>query len=186
MKHTPRKLLFFLAMVIFGFSGYSQTDRLKELLLAAEQGYVEAQCNLGVMYGQGEGVSKNYQEALRWYQKAAAQGHARAKYNLGLMYHNGEGVPQDYAEAAKWYSKSADQGHANAQYDLGVMYYFGVGVPKDYVLAYMWANLAATNCSGKVRKLSVELLNDVGVSMTREQIAEAQRLAREWGKPRFQ
>ena len=34
---------------------------------AAEQGYAEAQFNLGVMYETGEGVAQDYAEALKWY-----------------------------------------------------------------------------------------------------------------------
>ncbi len=56
------------------------------------------------------------------------------------------------------------------------MYVAGQGVPKDYVLAHMWLNLAAAKRvkkAGKGRDL-LEIL------MTPDQIAEAQRLAREW------
>ncbi len=46
---------------------------------AAEQGYVEAQFSLGVMYGMGFGVSRNPNESLKWYRKAAEQGHEDVK-----------------------------------------------------------------------------------------------------------
>ena len=51
----------------------------------AEQGYASAQYNLGVAYGQGEGVPKDFVEAIFWYRKAAEQGDADAQYNLGLI-----------------------------------------------------------------------------------------------------
>ncbi len=54
--------------------GYSQIDRLKELLLAAERGDAEAQFELGLMYDEGYGVSRDNQEAAKWYSKAAEQG----------------------------------------------------------------------------------------------------------------
>ncbi len=58
------------------------------------------------------------------------------------------------------------------------MYYKGEGVPQDYVEAHKWLNLAAAKDSqhAKARDLAA-------AKMTREQIAEAQRLAREW-KPK--
>ena len=59
------------------------------------------------------------------------------------------------------------------------MYYRGRGVPQDYVLAHMWVNLAVAARS----KYSSDLLEDVASQMTPAQIAEAQRLAREW-KPK--
>ncbi len=51
----------------------------------------------------------------------------------------------------------------------------GHGVPQDYVQAHMWYSLAAERSSpGEDR---------VEAKMSPEQIAEAQRLAREW-KPK--
>jgi len=63
--------------------------------LAAAQGNADAQCNLGLMYATGRGVSQDDQEALKWYRLAEEQGQPRAQYNLGMMYENGQGVPQD-------------------------------------------------------------------------------------------
>ena len=56
------------------------------------------------------------------------------------------------------------------------MYNDGYGVPEDAVLAYMWYNLAAAQGieSAQTNKDIIEQ------RMTREQIAEAQRLSREW------
>ena len=61
--------------------------------LAAEQGHIGAQFNLGVMYDTGEGVAQDAAEAVRWFRRAAEQRHARAQYNLGVMDRTGEGVP---------------------------------------------------------------------------------------------
>lgn len=114
-----------------------------------------------------------------WYQetlKKAEQGHAAAQYNLGVMYANGQGVPQDDKEAVKWYTRAAEQGYADAQYNLGVMYGRGDGVPEDYVQAYKWFNLAAAQ--------GIEMAKDnrdaLRTLMTSAQVAEAQRLSREF------
>jgi len=106
----------------------------------------------------------------------AEQGYPLAQATLGLMYTEGEGVAQDYQEAVRWYRLAAEQDHASGQFSLGAMYIAGHGVPKDYVLAHMWMNLAAAKRvkkAGKGRDL-LEIL------MTPAQLAEAQRLAREW------
>jgi len=116
---------------------------------------------------------------VKWYRLAAEQGYASAQYNLALMYDNGRGVPQDYQEAVKWYRRAADQGVAEAQYNLATKYYRGQGVPQDYVLVHMWANLAASQGSED----AVEKRDVIATKMTPQQIAEAQRLAREW-KPK--
>ncbi len=107
-----------------------------------------------------------------------------AQNSLGFMYDNGQGVPQDYAEAAKWYRKAAKQGEAIAQTKLGFMYGKGRGVPQDYVQAHMWYNLAALRFPpGTDRAIPVKNRDIVAKHMTPAQIAEAQRLAREW-KPK--
>ena len=74
---------------------------------AAEQGYAQAQHNLGAIYDNGSGVPQDYAEAVKWYRKAAEQGHASAQKELGNMYAYGLGVPQDYVQAHKWYNLAA-------------------------------------------------------------------------------
>ena len=88
----------------------------------------------------------------------------------------GLGVPQDYTEAVKWFKLSAEQGYAGGQYNLGVMYANGWRVPQDYVQAHKWFTLSEANgykCGGKYRYMIEKI-------MTQEQIASAQRLAKEW------
>ena len=86
----------------------------------AEQGQASAQILIGTMYWAGEGVSQDYQEAVRWYQAAADQGAAEAQVILGAMYRLGEGVPRDYKEAVRWYQLAADQGQALVRRLLGL------------------------------------------------------------------
>ena len=152
---------------------------IKEFLPFAEQGHAGAQHILGVMYSAGRNVPQDYVEALKWFRKAAEQGNDSAQFCLGRMYDKGEGVPQDHAEAARWYQKAAEQGNDSAQFFLGFMYYLGEGVPQDYVQAHMWSNLAAAQGS----LVAADSRDKTAELMTREQIAEAQRLAREW-KPK--
>ena len=118
----------------------------------------------------------------------AEQGYPLPSFALGGMYADGQGVPQDDAEAVRWYRLAADHGHAAAQHILGVMYENGGGVSgvagmpgtEDYVEAHMWYNLAAAQSSGEERDISVSGRDAVAEHMTAEQIAEAQRRAREW------
>ena len=142
-------------------------------------GRADAQYYLGNEYNLGRGVPNDYAEAAKWFRKAADQGHAGAQNRLGVLYALGRGVPKDYTEAAGWDRKSAEQGNRDAQFTLGLSYAMGRGVPQDYVLAHMWFNLLAAQGGEEGRVLRDNMAND----MTREQIAEAQRLAREW-KPK--
>jgi TPR repeat protein len=147
----------------------------------ADQGNAEAQNHLGIMYERGHGVPQDYAEALNWYRKAADQGNAVAEFNLGGMYQNGKGVTENYVEAERWYRRAADQGLAGGQLLIGTMYEIGMVVPKDVVRAYMWLNLsAAQSLQG-----AAEERDKVAHQMTPVQIAEAQKLAREW-KPATQ
>ncbi len=59
---------------------------------------------------------------------------------------------------------------------LGGMYASGLGVRQNYVRAYMWASLAAA----QGYELAAKGLKILEKEMTPAQIAEAQRLAREW------
>ena len=113
--------------------------------------------------------------------KASEQGDAELQCNLTLDHIRGNGVPQDYAEAVKWYRLVAEQGDADAIFKLGSSYYNGIGVPRDDVLAYMWLNIAAV--SGIEN--SKTYMANLSKRMTPEQIAEAQKLSREW-KPKMQ
>src|SRR2546428_550692 len=96
--------------------------KTRKLRQEAEQGHVEAQFNLGLMYLDGQGIPQDFTQAAQWFRKVAEQGAAAAQFNLGGMYEHGVGVPQDSAQAIQWYRKAAEQGYAQAQFNLGVMY----------------------------------------------------------------
>ncbi len=119
--------------------------------------------------------------AARWFHRRAERGDDMGQYFLGVMYDLGRGVPQDYAEAAKRFRKAADQGLPEAQLNLGVMYGKGRGVPQDLVSAWIWFDRAASYFVFRsVRHRAVRNCERIAAVMTPAQIAEAQRLAREW------
>ncbi len=110
---------------------------------AAEQGYAHAQCNLGFLYENGQGVPQNHKTAIEWYRRAAEQGNINAQFNLANLYYTGKGVPQNYELAVEWYRKAAEQGDSEAQFNLGNSYYKGEGVPQNHELAVEWYRKAA-------------------------------------------
>jgi hypothetical protein len=75
--------------------------KTKEL---AEKGEAISQFNLGRIYYNGDGVSKDLVEAAKWWRKAAELGNAMAQYNLGCCYDSGEGVLKDSVEAYAYYN----------------------------------------------------------------------------------
>ena len=149
---------------------------LETIKKAAEQGNAKAQNNLGLMYAQGAGVPEDDAEAVRWYQWAAEQGNAEAQYNLGLMYKLGIGVPEDVTKAVRWYQMAAERGFVKAQYHLGTMYAQGEGVPEDDAKAYAWLSIVAAQGDESAKK-NKDIVTE---RMTRAQIAEAQKLSREY------
>ena len=148
--------------------------------LAADQGSVEAQSNLAAAYFTGRGVRQNDEKAAAWCRRAAEQGLAEAQERLAELYHNGRGVPQDEAEASRWCRLAADQGDTPAQYNFGLRCLKGQGVPQDSVAAHMWFNLAASRSTGDIRYRAVKNRDRAAQQLTADEIAEAQRCAREW------
>ena len=118
----------------------------------------------------------DYAAALGIIRPLAEEGNVAAQFNLGVMFQLSHGVPQDNEAAVSWYRKAAEQGLAQAQYNLGVMYANGEGVAQDYAAAHMWFNLAAANRN----RNAVKARDIVAAQLTPAQIAEAQKLAREW------
>ena len=175
-------ILAFLGLAAFGFfctackdidairnemiKAYDKKDykTARELALSIQNDAI-AKNYLGDMYYKGQGVPKDYGQALDWYEaarntyaghaidamrdkgeimyatqlrlyrKPAEQGDAGAQCILGDLYLKGRGVDRNLNEAEKLFRKAAEQGNANAQYQLGTLYYTGVQVPQDYGLA---------------------------------------------------
>jgi TPR repeat protein len=92
------------------------------------------------------------------------------------MYREGAGVQQELREAARWYRAAAERGEARAQNNLGNMYVKGQGVPQDYVMAHKWFNLSGANGNEN----GLKNRDKIAKEMTGPQLAEAQRLARNW------
>jgi len=92
-----------------------KTDLEQEYIAKGEQGDVDAQYNLGIMYYHGEGAPKNHEDALHWFHLAAEQNDADAQYNLGFMYGRGEGTKKDQVQSIQWFQKAAAQGHDGAR-----------------------------------------------------------------------
>ena len=74
----------------------------------------------------------------------------------------------------------AEVGVAEAQLDLGFMYANGRGVPQDDVTAHMWFNLAESNAPGVHQNQAIQYRDIMADRLNADQLAEAQRLAREW------
>ena len=157
----------------------SQTEAAKWFRLAAEQGIVEAQFELGLRCMSGRGVRESGGEAVDWFRKAARQNFAPAEYQIGICFFEGIGVPRSIEEGIKWIRNAAERGVAVAQNKFGACYEKGEGVPKDYVQAYKWYALSAAQDDQHAVDIKVSLAR-LESQLTKDQIVEAQRLARDY------
>ena len=149
---------------------------MEKVRKSAEGGDASAQNMLGLLYYEGKGVRQDYRKAKQWFDKAVEQEHTGAQVNLGTLYLRGEGAPESSQMALYWFSRAAGQKDALAFAKLGLMYAQGRGVLQNFIEAHKWYNLSAAH--GELR--SVEARDALAKQMTPAQIAEAQRLAREW------
>ena len=136
----------------------------------AEQGNVEAQLRLGLMYHKGLGVTADSAKAMKWLRLAADQENV-----LGTIYW----WKNDYAETFKLLLRSAEHGYGYAQDNLGDTYASGVGVPVDNVRAYFWHDRAAAQGVQN----AAEKRDLIAKKLTPDEIAKAQKLTQEW-KPK--
>ena len=84
----------------------------RRLLQAAEAGDAGAQCNLGILYGNGlddncHAVEANRPQAVRWLLAAAEQGLPRAQAKLAEAYADGPDVSGHHATACGWFLLAA-------------------------------------------------------------------------------
>ena len=140
-----------------------------------EHEQTDAQTSSGSTHKEGEDVTNDSEEILKWYLERAEQGEATAQYFLALLYRIGDGTPVNYEEAMKWLLKSAEQGYSSAQVLLGYMYKNGEGVPVNYVKAYAWMSLPTSQRHEDAKRM-IKILTKM---MTHEQIAEAEKEAAE-------
>lgn len=109
----------------------------------------------------------------------AEKGDVIAQYDLGLYYASGNTAAKNENEAQNWLTRAANQGDANAQYQLAKLYE-RTSYP-DYIQAYKWFSLSlahdGTPLFSDKFKISFSVLE---AKMTREEIARAKKLAREF------
>src|SRR6266436_4463782 len=157
----------------------NQTEASKWFRKAADQELIEAEYELGLRCLSGRGVRESGSEAVDWFRKSAGQGFAPSQYQLGNCYLQGTGVPKNIEEGIKRIRGAAESGLAAAQNKLAACYQKGEGVPKDEVQAYKWFALSAAQDDEHALDIKVSLAT-LESRLTKDQITEAQRLAREF------
>lgn len=82
--------------------------------------------NLGSMFLLGEGVRKDIDKALEYFQRSAELGNDTAMLNLGLLYFNGELVDRNYQVAFEYFNNAATKFNGKSLNMLG--YYYEEGL----------------------------------------------------------
>ena len=122
--------------------GYARAYNI--FVTRAREGDADAEYNLGMMYARGQGVPKDYDAALSWFQKAHDGGNRGATYFLGKMYATGVGVQKDSRAAERMFLKCADE-DVRAQYEIGLLYFRDEDIPRDLERSAKWMLRAANN-----------------------------------------
>ena len=110
---------------------------------AAEQGVVKAQTELGRSYYYGVGTTENFNQAIKWLERAASNNNEYAAYMMGLVYRL-DGYNQDVQKSIKWHMMASYLGYVEANIELGHMHEVGFGyLQSDPYEAIKWYKKAA-------------------------------------------
>tara|TARA_Y100001934_G_C12219565_1_gene710098 strand:- start:4 stop:888 length:885 start_codon:yes stop_codon:yes gene_type:complete len=83
----------------------------------AEKNHAKSQYALAYTYLTGQGVEKDFEEALFWFRLSAEQGYSRAQYKLGLIFKQEDKI----INSKKWLGRAAEQGNEKAKQYLAEM-----------------------------------------------------------------
>ncbi|SDK69284.1 hypothetical protein SAMN05192566_2078 [Methylophilus rhizosphaerae] len=126
-------------------------------LSLANQNDAKACYNLGLMYHDGDGVTQNMDEAVKWYTKSADLGYREAQYMLGSLVFQRQIQSISYPQAVAFYEQAAKQGHVKSQLNLGMLYLRGEVIEQDMPAAVQWLSLAASNNNSEAQGYMAEL-----------------------------
>ena len=126
-------------------------------LLLANQNDAKACYNLGLMYQDGDGVTKNMDEAVKWYTKSADLGYKEAQYTLASLVFQRQIQSISYPQAVTYYEQAAKQGHVKSQLNLGMLYLRGDVIAQDMPAAVQWLNQAAGNNNSEAQGYLADL-----------------------------
>ncbi|MDR5727273.1 MAG: tetratricopeptide repeat protein [Terriglobia bacterium] len=153
------------------------SEAMKWWRKSAEMDSAEGQFNLGLMYLDGEGVPADGKEGVKWLRLAADKGFAPAASRIAPMAMMKQNGLEPNSDVRKWLLTAAEAGDALSMMNLGMSYFHEIGGSADYVEAYKWFTLAMK--FGADQNV-IDGRPGLKPKMTAEQIAEAEKRAREW------
>lgn len=148
---------------------------------AAEQGLVITQVVLAKIYEGGYHVPQDYAEAAKWYLMAAERGDLNSQETIALFYWSGKGIPANRVRAHMWANLAVvgEQSYSEDRVSALNAINAGPGTPEEKGLAIQILSIKRPERSS-FAEMVFGMRKSIEASMTPAQIAEAQRLAREW------
>lgn len=96
--------------------GYEKAKEQLNALLNSNETSAEDLTLIGELYYCGlNGITKDYEQAKHYFEKACEKNYGVATHYLGLMYQNGYGFRKQPTKAIQYYQKAESQGHASSQ-----------------------------------------------------------------------
>ncbi|MBL4618245.1 MAG: sel1 repeat family protein [Robiginitomaculum sp.] len=173
-----------------GWGGFakSSTEAFRLYILSANQDFESAYEYLADMYYFGNGTSKDFEKAFKWYAKIPDdQKNGLVLKRIGDIYDEGLGRPKNPATAVVYYQKSADKGYSLGQVSIGYMLEIGRGVDQDQVRAVSWYRKAADQGNARAQtNLGNMYETGNGVTQSYGEAAKWFRKAADQGYPRAQ
>ncbi len=134
--------------------------------------------------------AKDFALAREHWSKAIEEDELLAYNNLGYLLYYAHGGPPDRPRAVSLWRIGATRGHSEAQRHLGQAFEDGTDLPRSYVEAYAWYRCAIASTEAapeserklqsEIGKDAVKSLDQVRKRLAREQIREAERLAKRY------
>lgn len=152
---------------------YTISD-MEEKEALALMGESKEQLEIASIYYDGKnGVKKDFDKALYWYELAAKNDNPQAQNKLGYFYITGENVAKNATKAFQYFKKSALNGNSPAQANLGQMYLGNMGIPKNYELALHWFKKASDQ-DNKIAPFYIAHMYEYGLGLSKD-IVEAKK-----------
>lgn len=150
--------------------GFNKNDILNHLLNVSEKTSKDIFL-LGLLYLEGIGTNKDYENALKYFNESLNLGVQKAAQEIGSIYAEGKGVKKDINKAKEYFEIAANAGYAFSYYNLAMIYLWGMGktkkdVKKGVKLLEESAKIGFHNAMETMGKL---YFNGIGVEKNEEE-----------------
>jgi TPR repeat protein len=127
------------------------------LISAAMEKVPEAQYELGILYLEGKGCSRDPVAAVAWLTEAMKGGDPEVQFKLATLHEEGIGTSVNYANAGVLYTLACNKGHGPAATRIARMAAEGLGTEPSIPKAWAYAALAVERGDPPAKALHADL-----------------------------